>query len=226
MWDKSDLSNGDKVGKQMAEAAADTIEERAANTFNNAFSTSYTSYGDSKPLCSTGHTRPDGGSSQSNASASGITLKENTLETGVISFRGQKNKRGRLIKAKPRKLLVPPSLEKEAKILTGSDKRPETADNDTNVYNMSEYYGGSMKVVVWDYIGSSAGGSATHWFLLDPRVHKVTWKWASKPSVREDDTTGRQSDTLWYLGMFYASKGWSDWRGVWGSKGDGNDYSD
>ena len=78
---------------------------------------------------------------------------------------------------------------------------------------------------VWEYLGAAMGGSDKAWFILDPELHKVTWKWAEKPSVKRDDTTGVQNDTLFFLGMYYASYGWSDWVGVWGSKGDGTTYS-
>lgn len=224
-WDKAALTEAGNVGAEMARAAADTIEERAASVFNNGFSTSYTSYGDALPLFSTAHTRPDGGTSQSNASATSITLSDENLETATQAFREQKNKRGRLVRTKPRVLLVPPALEAEALRITKSDQRSDTADNDVNVFNMREYYGGKMAVIVWDYLSNTAGGSDTAWFLLDPQLHKVTWKWADKPMVRKDDTTGKQSDILYFLGMFYASYGWSDWIGTWGSQGTGAAYS-
>lgn len=225
MWDKSGMTKADNVGAELARAAADTIETEAASVFINGFSTSFTSYGDSKPLFSTDHTRPDGATAQSNASASGLVFSGDALEVAMAALRGQKNKRGRGVRTVPRVLLVPPALEAEARRVTGSINRAGTADNDANVFKMREFYGGDIKVVVWEYLGASYGGSDTAWYLLDTDLNKITWKWAKKPNVRRDETTGIQNDTMYFLGMFYASKGWSDWIGTWGSKGDGAVYS-
>lgn len=225
MWDKSMITRADNVGAEMARAAAATVEAAAASVFNHGFNTSYTSYGDSKPTFSVGHTRPDGGAVGSNASATSLPFSAEALETATTAFRGQKGKRGRLIKAVPRILLVPPALEGEALRVTKSINKAGSNDNDINVFAMSEYYGGMIKVVVWEYLGAGEGGSDTAWFLLDPAIHQVTWKWAKKPSVKRDETTGIQNDVIYYLGMYYASYGWSDWRGTWGSQGTGATYS-
>jgi len=225
LWDKSMITKADNVGAEAARAAADTIELRAASQFLNGFNTSFTSYGDSKPLFSTTHTRPDGGTAQSNASSSGLVFSGEALETAFIAMRAQKNKRGRLIRAVPRIILVPPALEAEALRVTGSKLQANTSDNNENVLNMREYYGGSTRVVVWEYLGSAMGGSDTALYILDDQLHKITWKWAKKPSLKRDDTTGIQNDVLYFLGMFYASMGWSDWVASWASKGDGLSYS-
>lgn len=224
-WDKSMITKSENIGAEMARAAADTIETQASSVLNNGFNTSFTSYGDSKPAFSTLHTRPDGGSSQSNASSTGLAYSGEAMETIFLALRSQKNKRGRLVRAVPKTILVPPALEAEALRVTQSFKQANTADNNTNVFNIREYYGGNIKVLVWEYLGATVGGSDTAWFVLDDDLQQLTWKWAKKPSVKRDDTTGIQNDTLYFLGMFYASKGWSDWVGTYGSKGDGLAYS-
>lgn len=193
---------------------------------NNAFSTSYTSYGDTKPLCSTAHTRADGGSNQSNASATGITLTEENLETGILAMRGQLDDRGNLISMVPNVLLVPPALEKEALQIVKSSGRSDTADNDINVYNMKEYTGGQLRVIVWDYLGAAAGGSDTAWFLLSQGDHQLNWGWRRKPSTEKLDlSVGAKNEVAYWKMDFRAAYGWRDWRGVWGSKGDGAAYS-
>lgn len=225
MWDKAMITKADYVGEELAKAAANTIEEEAASIFINGFNTSYTSYGDSKPIFSVTHTRADGGTAQSNASANSVPFSGEALEDAVNEFRVQKNKRGRLVKAVPRILLVPPKLQAEASRVTGSNLRAGTTDNDLNVFKLREYHGGEINVVTWEFLGSAVGGSDTAWFLLDPNLHKVTWRWAKKPTTKKDDTTGIQNDTLYFLAMYYASKGWSDWVGTWGSQGTGAAYS-
>lgn len=221
-WSKvKDILN---ASKQLGDAARRTAEREAASVPNNGFSTSYTSYTDTKPLFSTSHTRADGGTAQSNASATGITLTEDNLETGLLALELQLDDRGELIDLFGKRLWVPPALRKQALIITRSGLRSGTADNDANVYSMEEY-NGSLGVMVWKYLAAAAGGSDTAWFLEDPAVSELMWQWAEKPGIHEDRSVGFKNDTIYYKGRFYASYGWNDWRGLWGSKGDGNAYS-
>lgn len=196
--------------RALAKSARRTVEYYAASVFNNAFSTSYTG-GDAKPLISTAHPRSDGGTAQSNASATGLVLNDDNLETGKLAMRGQKDDKGMKIMAKAGTILVSPTLEKTARILTGSTQRPESADNDINVNR-------GLGVVVWDYIDSS-----TAWFLIDKDLHELQWFWRKRPEFKQDNAfdTGV---ALFKMRMRF-SKGFSDWRGVWGSKGDGAAYS-
>lgn len=197
---------------QLALAARRTAEYMAASVYNNAFSTSYTG-GDAKPLASVGHTRADGGSSQSNASSTGIVLNEENLNTGMLALESQLDDKGMKIGVEANTIVVPRALKKTASILVDSDGRPETTDNDKNYYR-----GLGMKVVAWHYLTST-----TAWFLVDSGVHQVNWFWRIKPEFKQDNAfdTG--------MGLYKArmrfSKGFSDWRGVWGSKGDGSAFS-
>jgi len=198
--------------EQLSRAARRTAEYYAASVFNNGFSTSYQG-GDAKPICSVSHPRSDGGTAQSNASSTGITLGETNLNTGILALEGQLDDKGMKIAAEARTLLVPRALKKTASILVDSTGRPETADNDVNYYRDM-----GIKVVAWHYLSSD-----TAWYLLDPSNHLVTWFWRVKPEFKQDNAfdTGQ---ALFKSRMRF-SKGWSDWRGVWGSKGDGAAYS-
>ena len=196
--------------RALARAARRTAEYYAAAVFNNAFDTSYTG-GDTKPLCSTAHPRSDGGTAQSNASSTGITLTDDNLEIGKLALRGQLDDKGMKIMAKARTILVGPSLEKTARILVGSSLRPGTANNDINVNT-------SLKVVTWDYIDSS-----TAWFLIDDDLHELQWFWRKRPEFKND--YAMDTGVALYKVRARFSKGFSDWRGVWGSKGDGNSYA-
>ena len=224
LWDDQREKIAGKT-QSAARAVARKIEKLAASVPVNAFDTSYTSFGDGRPLCSTAHTRADGGSNQSNASATGVTLTEANLETGMIAMREQLDDRGNLLDVVPDTLLVPPALEKEAIIITKSDKRSETTDNDANVYNMSEYTGGKLRIVVWNYLSAAAGGSDTAWFLMGNQ-HEVMWKWREKARiVRLPESVGAKNDIWYWKARFRATYGWSNWRAIWGSKGDGAAYS-
>ena len=209
-----------------ARALARKVEGLASDDLNNAFDTSYTSFGDGLPLCSVAHTSASGGSNQSNASATGITLTEANLETGILAMREQLDDRGNMVDIVPNKLIVPPALEKEALIITKSDKRSGIADNDANVNKMREYTGGMLNVIVWDYLGAAAGGSDTAWFLQDSSHSGLKWEWSLNPMVEKlPDSVGAKNDILYWKAKFMADSGWVDFRGFWGSKGDGSAYA-
>lgn len=197
---------------QLARAARRTAEYSAANVFNRAFNSSYTG-GDAQELCSTVHPRSDAGDTQSNASSTGITLTESNLETARIAFRQQLDDRGMRIQVMPKVLLVPVDLEKDAKIITGSSLRSGTADNDANIYK------GMFKVISWEYLTLND----TFWFLLDTSQHKVNWFWRVQPEFKQDNAFDTGMALFKTRTRF--SNGWSDWRGVWGSKGDASSYS-
>jgi phage major head subunit gpT-like protein len=194
----------------LARSARRTAEYLAAQVFNNAFSSG--TGGDGKYLCSTVHPRADGGTAQSNANGSGVTLTEGNLNTGLLAMRGQLDDKGMKISVKPDKIIVSPTLEKTAMILTESTMRSGTADNDYN------YYKGIVNVVSWDWITST-----TAWFLLDSSVHQLNWFWRVRPEFKQDNSF--DTGMALYKVRMRASRGWSDWRGVWGSKGDGNSYT-
>lgn len=196
----------------LAVAARRTAEYMAAGVFNNAFSTSYLG-GDAKPLASTIHPRSDGGTAQSNASSTGIVLNETNLETGLLALEGQLDDKGMKIGMEANVLLVPRALKKTASILVDSEGRPETADNDKNYYR-----GLGIKVVAWHYLTSN-----TAWYLMDSSNHLVTWFWRVKPEFKQDNAF--DTGMALYKARMRFSKGFSDWRGVWGSKGDAGAYA-
>jgi len=195
----------------LGRAARRTAENAAAAVFNNAFSTSYLG-GDAKPLASVSHPRADGGTSQSNASATGITLTETNLETGRLAMRAQLDDKGMKIEAMANTLVVPPALEKQAHIIVDSNLRSDSVDNDLN------FYKGKLKIVVWDWLTST-----TAWFLIDSRQHEINWFWRVKPEFKQD--TAFDTGMALYKTRTRFSNGWSDWRGVWASKGDGTAYA-
>ena len=151
-----------------------TAEYLAAGVWNNAFSTSYLG-GDGKPLASVSHPRSDAGTAQSNASATGITLTEENMETGRTASRGQLDDKGMKVQTMPNTLLIPVELEKTANIMVNSSLRSGTADNDYN------FYRGKFKIVSWEYLTST-----TAWFLIDGAQHQVNWFWRVKPEFKQD----------------------------------------
>lgn len=198
--------------EELGRAARRTEETQAANVYNRAFNSSYVG-GDSEELCSTSHDRSDGGTAQSNASSTGITFGEENYETGKLAMRNQLDDKGMKIDVKPRVILIPIDLEKTASIVFNSNLRSGTADNDFNPYK------GEVKVIPWIYMDRNA----THWFLLDTDQHKVKWFWREKATFKQDESF--ETDAALFKVRERFSTGFSDWRGVWGSQGDGAAYS-
>src|SRR3990167_7296862 len=147
-----------QMPKALAKSVVFTTEYWAASVLNNGFSTSYTSYGDAKPLFSTSHTRADGGTAQSNASSTSITFGETNLETGRLALEKALNDKGEIVSFKADTLLGPVDLRKSMQIVTESTMRPGTANNDVNIYD------GAFKVISWRYLSST-----TAWYIADSR---------------------------------------------------------
>ena len=205
---------------------ADFFRQRALfQVFNGGFGTSstvngvdLTRYGDGVALFSTAHPRVDGGSSQSNASSTGIPLTEANLETGRIALAKQLLDDGTPIVDLGRIwLVVPTDLEKTAKIITGSNLRSGTANNDMNMYN-----DGSFPVLSTHLLSSANGGSNTAWFLVAENASKILFVDRLAPQL-----VSARAD---HGGMYFdvdtrASFGHSHWIGTYGSKGDNAAYS-
>lgn len=156
---------------------------------------------------------------KSNASATGLTLTEDNLETALVAVREQLNEQGQIANCEAKILVVPPKLRKPATIITESDKRPDTADNDINIYK-----GGSLTVIEWPELGAAAGGSDTAWFLIDPEKAKLIFQWREQPNVF--DVEFKRNPYRYVYDCFARwSYGMQNFRGVWGSKGDGQVYS-
>lgn len=201
-----------QMPRALAKSVVYTTEYWGASVLNNAFSTSYTSYGDGKPLCSTLHSRADGGTAQSNASSTGIVLSETNLETGRLAGEKALNDKGEIVNFKMDTLVLPVDLRKTAQILTESSMRPGTANNDVNVYE------GVFNVIPWRYITST-----TAWFLMDKSNKLLNWFWRIRPEFKNDYNF--DADAALYKVRVRFAYGWSDWRGIWGSKGDAGNYS-
>jgi len=192
---------------QLAIAAKRTAEYHAADLFNKAFTTTVVG-GDGKHLCSTLHPRSDGGSVQSNKSATGLTLSDANLNTGLLALEGQLDDKGMKIATEAKILLVPRALRKTATVITQS---PLLSNSELNDMNYTKTLG--LQVISWHYLTV-----ATNWFLIDPSVALLNWFWRKQPEFKQDNSfdTGM---ALFKTSMRF-SKGFSDWRGVWGSEGD------
>jgi phage major head subunit gpT-like protein len=211
LFDDEQYNIMDRKPQQLGRAARRTEEYQAAAVWNNAFSSAQLG-GDAKPLCSTSHPRADGGSSQSNASSTGLPLTETNYETEKLAMRRQLDDKGMKIDTMPTAVLVPIDLEKSANIIFKSKLRSGTADNDLNPYE------NEVQIIPWIYLTST-----TAHFLIDKDQHQVSWFWREKANFKQDETF--ETDQALFKVRERFSAGFSDWRGVYGSKGDNAAYA-
>lgn len=212
LWEDDQYNVIKRKASQLGRSARRTQETSAVGVFNNSFVSTVLG-GDAQELTSTVHPRSDAGTAHSNASATGITLTESNVETGRIAARQQLDDRGLIIQVMPDLLVVPVDLEKIAEIIVGSSSRPGTADNDLN------FYRNKFQVVAWEYITTNN----TMWFLVDKSQHKLNWFWRIRNQFKNDSAF--DSGALLFKSRMRYSVGFSDWRGVWGSLGDGAAYA-
>src|SRR3990167_7038159 len=166
----------------------------------------------------------EGTFTQSNTSTTSIPLTETNLETARIALYKQLQDNGeRMTGAGQLWLVVPIDLDKTAQIITGSNLRSGTANNDTNIYG-----GGAVKVMSSTLLSSGVSGASvgsnTQWFLVAEgwaKLAVVVGNGAPELDFLKDkDTKSRLFDLTIDLGVCSY-----DYRGTWGSLGDNSSYS-
>jgi hypothetical protein len=201
--------------KALARAMSYTKQVKAASVLNNGFSRNFLG-GDSVSLFGTNssgsvtnHPLVSGGTN-SNRPATNVDLNETSLEAAVIQIAAWTDERGMLIAAKPRKLIIPPSLMFVAKRLLETELRVGTTDNDIN----------ALKAM-----GSIPEGHTVNHFLVDPDAWYLMTDVPNglKHFVRTPMSTGMDGDfdtgNVRYKARERYSFGWSDPLGIWGSAG-------
>ena len=194
--------------KALARGMAYTKQVKAANILNNAFAAGYT-YGDGQVLCSTAHPLVSGGVN-SNRPSVAADLNETSLEAAVIQISLWTDERGLLIAAKPKKLVVPSSLQFVATRLLETELRVGTADNDINAIKNN---------------GSVSEGYCVNHFLTDTNAWFLTTDVPNgmKHFVRSPLANSMDGDfdtgNVRYKSRERYSFGWSDPLGMFGSAG-------
>jgi hypothetical protein len=210
----------------MSRSYNETVDFSSMQLFNGGFATTVavngydmTWYGDAKPQFSTIHpTQVPGGSTQSNASSTGIKLGHANLETGRLALLLQKTDNGLPLSLTGKMaLVVPLALEKTAKETVDSALTPETGNNALN------FFRGSFDVVSSMYLDSTHGGSATAWFLINQSRHQLWYE------TRQGKVVNRDVNILNKTVTFALDARWAnysrEWKGTWASKGDLAAYS-
>ena len=194
--------------KALARGMAYTKQVKAAYVLNNAFAGGPT-YGDGQVLCSTAHPLVSGGTN-SNTPSTPADLNETSLENAVIQIAAWTDERSLLIAAKPKKLVVPPSLMFVATRLLETELRVGTNDNDINALKNN----GSIPE---GYTVNHFLTDTNAWFLLTDVPNGL------KQFVRTPMSTGMDGDfdtgNVRYKARERYSFGVSDPLGIFGSPG-------
>ncbi len=194
--------------KALARAMAYTKQVKAAAVLNNGFSSAYPG-GDGVALFSASHPLISGGTN-SNIPTTPADLNETSLEAAVIQISLWTDERGLLIAAKPKKLIVPSSLQFVATRLLETELRVGTTDNDINAIKNN---------------GSVSEGYAVNHFLTDTNAWFLTTDVPNgmKHFVRSPLANSMDGDfdtgNVRYKSRERYSFGWSDPLGMFGSAG-------
>lgn len=194
--------------KALARSMSYTKQVKAAAVLNNGFTSGYNG-GDGVPLFSNAHPLVSGGTN-SNIPSTAADLNETSLENAVIQIAAWTDERGLLIAARPRKLIIPPSLQFVATRLLETSLRVGTTDNDINALKNN---------------GSIPEGYAINHFLTDTNAWFLTTDVPNgmKHFVRSPMATSMDGDfdtgNVRYKARERYSFGFSDPLGMYGSAG-------
>lgn len=202
----------------LARAMSTTKQTKAANVFNNGFSTSFPG-GDGQPLFSNSH--PVVGGTQDNLLAAS-DLSETTLETALIAIQNTKDDRNILIGSRARSLHIPPDLQFTAEKILASTLstqigvNPTTAANGaTNINDINAIR--SMSMLPGGYFVNHRFTDANAYFIKTdvPNGAKMFVRAPLATKMEPDFDTGN----LRFKARERYSFGFSDWRSYYGSAG-------
>lgn len=208
MEDNLYTSISKRLSKALARAMAHTKQLKAANVYNNAFSSSYVG-GDNVALLSTAHPLVNN-NTVANKPSTDVDLSETALEDAAIAIAKFVDDRNVPIAVQPRSLHIPPDLVFVANRLLDTVGRVGTSDNDLNAINhMSVFPGGAH--VNHRFTDTDA------WFIRTdcPDSMKHFTRAALYTKMEGDFETGN----VRFKARERYVYGWSDWRGVYGSQG-------
>ena len=201
-------TTGKMKANAMGRAMANAKQVKAANVFNNGFSTSSLyAGGDGKPLFASDHPTLAAGSQSNKVSSD---LSETALEAALINISLTKDDRGLLIGARATSLHIPPQLQFVAHRILFSDLRVGTADNDTNAMK-------DMGLFSKGYTVNHRFTDTNGWFIRTD-VPNGTKMFIRAPLATKDDVDFLTGNMRYKARERY-SFGWSDWRQWYGSSG-------
>jgi hypothetical protein len=203
----------------LARAMANTKQVKAADVFNNGFSTSYLG-GDGVALFSASH--PTVGDGNQSNTLGATDLSEASLETALITISKTQDDRGILIGAQAESLHIPSDLAFTADQILNSQMttiigvNPTTSTNgatNQNAINSVRNQG----LVPGGFFVNRRFTDTNAWYIKTdvPNGTKMFVRAPLSTKMEPDFDTGN----LRYKARERYSFGWSDWRGFYGASG-------
>jgi len=200
----------------LARAMANTKQVKAADVFNNGFSSSYLG-GDGVALFSAAH--PTVGSGNQSNTLGATDLSEASLETALITIAKAKDDRGILIGLQAESLHIPPDLAFTADQILNSTLSTTTVTNSTTgVTNTNDINSiRNQGLVPGGFFVNRRFTDTNAWFIKTdcPNGTKMFVRAPLQTKMEPDFDTGN----LRYKARERYSFGWSDWRGFYGASG-------
>ncbi len=195
--------------RDFADKARLTQDFNQFGLLRGAFTTTLTA--DGSPLISASHSLIGGGTASNLVTGA---LDSGTLFTAIKSLLEQKDQSGVIRGNTPALLVVPAALFKLAIELTDSALVADSGQNAINVYRSAM----GITVLTSPYLGASAGGSDTAWFVL-ARNHGL--RRLIRQGIQTALRSWEYSDNRSYLyqANFRESAYAVDWAGIVGSTG-------
>jgi len=206
MWDDDLYGVMRKMPSEVGKAASYRVEVDAWSVLNNAFSSSYTGL-DGLALCHVSHTRLDGGAVLANKPSTDVDFSASAYQAGLDHFKQLVDDRGRPIMMTPGAIIVDPTFEWAVREVIMSEYKPYSANNEINVLKSD----GQVDYMLVRYLTD-----ADSWFLLSAD-HDLNFWWRVRPETSDADDF-LSGDALFKVYARY-TKGFSEWRGVYGSSG-------
>jgi hypothetical protein len=202
--------------KALARAMANTKQVKAADVFNNGFSSSYNG-GDGVPLFSASH--PTIGAGNQSNLLSAADLSEASLETALITISKLKDDRGILIGGQAVSLHIPSDLVFTADQILNSTLSTTTATNSTTgVTNVNDINSiRNQGLLPKGYFVNRRFTDTNAFFIKTdvPNGAKMFVRSPLQTKMEPDFDTGN----LRFKARERYSFGWSDWRGYFGNAG-------
>ena len=200
----------------LARAMANTKQVKAADVFNNGFSSSYLG-GDGVALFSASHPTVGDGSQSNTFGAT--DLSESALESALIQISKAKDDRGILIGARAVSLHIPSDLVFTADQILHSTLSTTTATNSTTgVTNVNDINSiRNQGLVPKGFFVNRRFTDTNAWYMKTdvPNGTKMFVRVPLQTKMEPDFDTGN----LRYKARERYSFGWSDWRGFYGASG-------
>jgi hypothetical protein len=194
------------AARALGSSAQYSIEVDCMNLFNNGF-TSTTGAPDGVTLFSTAHPLIGGGT-VANRPATDADLSTSALRSALNDWFDLTDDAGKLLHLRPAILFVPGELKWQADELINSVDRSDTTDRAKNAFKNE-----GLRVVVSPYLTDPDA-----WFLLtEPSRLNVRKYWRERPNVMHD--WDFESSSMKMKIRYRFIRGWSDFRGVYGTTG-------